>query len=89
MLLGLGVGAEGQFFRTLGLDIIDPQGQKFILKGYGLGGWLVPEGYMLHMPGFGSPSSIRRQISELIGESRTNQFFDSYRKNYVAEQDIR
>ena len=88
LLLGLsGVGRAG-FFRTQGFDIIDGNGNQFILKGYGLGGWLVPEGYMLHAPGFGSPSSIRRQIVELIGEEETNKFFAEYRKNYVTEADI-
>ena len=76
------------FFKTLGFDIVDPDGNKFILKGYGLGGWLVPEGYMLHTPGFGSPSSIRNQIVDVIGEEETKKFFELYRKNYVTEKDI-
>jgi hypothetical protein len=76
------------FFKTLGLDIVDSDGNKFILKGYGLGGWLVPEGYMLHVPGYGSPTSIRNKIIDLIGEEETDKFFELYRKNYVAEKDI-
>ncbi len=76
------------FFKTLGYNIVDNDGNPFVLKGYGLGGWLVPEGYMLHTPGYGSPSSIRSQIVELIGEENTNEFFELYRKNYVAEKDI-
>ncbi|MCD6440786.1 MAG: cellulase family glycosylhydrolase [Candidatus Marinimicrobia bacterium] len=76
------------FFKTLGLDIVDSDGNKFILKGYGLGGWLVPEGYMLHVPGYGSPTSIRNKIIDLIGEKETDKFFELYRKNYVAEKDI-
>jgi len=76
------------FFKTFGFDIVDSNGNSFILKGYGLGGWLVPEGYMLHDPGFGSPSSIRNQIVELIGAENTAEFFELYRKNYVSEKDI-
>jgi len=76
------------FFKTLGMDIVDSDGNKFILKGYGLGGWLVPEGYMLHVPGYGSPTSIRNKIIDLIGEEETDKFFELYRKNYVAEKDI-
>jgi len=76
------------FFKTLGMDIVDSDGNKFILKGYGLGGWLVPEGYMLHIPGYGSPTSIRNKIINLIGGDDTNEFFELYRKNYVAEKDI-
>jgi endoglucanase len=76
------------FFKTFGFDIVDSDGNPFILKGYGLGGWLVPEGYMLHDPGYGSPGSIRNQIIELIGEENTTEFFELYRKNYVSERDI-
>ena len=79
---------QAGFFKTLGFDIVDPDGNQFILKGYGLGGWLVPEGYMLHTPGYGSPSSIRNQIIDVIGEEEADKFFELYRKNYVAEADI-
>ncbi|HDP67608.1 MAG TPA: carbohydrate-binding protein [Candidatus Marinimicrobia bacterium] len=77
------------FFKTLGFDILDTGGNKIILKGYGLGGWLVPEGYMLHTPGHGSPSYIRNQIIDVIGAEETAKFFKLYRKNYVAEADIK
>jgi len=43
---------------------------------------------MLHDPGYGSPSSIRNQIVELIGEENATEFFELYRKNYVTERDI-
>ncbi len=88
ILVATSLRLEAQFFKTLGMDIVDPQSHPFILKGYGLGGWLVPEGYMLHMPGFGSPTSIRNQIIDLIGVANTDRFFAEYRKNYVAEKDI-
>ena len=76
------------FFKTRGMEILDLDKNPIILRGYGLGGWLVPEGYMLHVPGYGSPTSIRNRIVELIGEEATDQFFELYRKNYVAEKDI-
>jgi endoglucanase len=77
------------FFKTQGDTILDTQGQPILLRGVGLGGWLVPEGYMLHTPGFGSPSSIRAQFEGLIGAANTDQFFELYRANYVNEQDIK
>lgn len=87
VLLFFQLGAA-QFFHTLGLDIVDPQERPYLLKGYGLGGWLVPEGYMLHTPGYGSPSSIRNQILDLVGPEYTELFFQEYRRNYVTEKDI-
>jgi len=88
MVFFCGFSAQAGFFKTLGFDIVDPEGNKFILKGYGLGGWLVPEGYMLHIPGYGSPTSIRKRIIDLIGQDEADKFFDLYRENYVAEVDI-
>lgn len=78
-----------QFAKCQGKNIVDKNGQVLLLRGIGLGGWLVPEGYMLHIPGFGSPKSIHDLIQNLIGEANTEQFYQLYRANYVAEKDIR
>ena len=72
------------YFQTRGTEILDLAGQSIILRGVGLGGWLMPEGYMLHFPGYGSPTSIRRDIEVLIGAEDTETFFDRYRQYYVA-----
>jgi len=76
------------YLHCKGRDIVDSNDQKILLRGIGLGGWLVPEGYQLHIPGFGSPSSIRTMITELIGQENTAQFYQRYRANYVAAADI-
>jgi len=76
------------FLRQKGRIIVDASGQEVLLRGFGLGGWLVPEGYQLHIPGFGSPSSIRSRVAELIGEANTEEFFRLYTANYVTEKDI-
>jgi hypothetical protein len=80
---------SADFFRTEGKEILDQNGDPILLRGFGLGGWLVPEGYMLHTPGFGSPTSIRNQFISLIGEQKTDEFFELYTANYVNENDIR
>lgn len=76
------------YLKTQGRDIVDSNGQKILLRGFGLGGWLVQEGYQLRMPGFGSPSSIRKMIVDLIGQENADQFYQRYIANYVTEQDI-
>ena len=67
ILLGQG------FLRTDGPEIIDGNGDPILLRGFGLGGWLVPEGYMLHnkawIDGFESPTQIENHIVDL----RVNQ----------------
>jgi len=77
-----------QYLHTEGKKLVNGQGEEILLRGIGLGGWLVPEGYQLHIPGFGSPSAIREKIQELIGEQETGEFYSHYRENYVNKKDI-
>ncbi len=67
---------------------VNSQGKEVFFRGIGLGGWLVPEGYMLHMPGYGSPSAIDSQIVDVIGQTNAQIFWKNYRKNYVNQKDI-
>jgi endoglucanase len=77
------------FLKTKGKDIVDSTGQKVYLKGMGLGGWLVPEGYMLHCASeANSPTEIHNAIEALIGPAVTDEFFTTYRDNYVSAADI-
>ena len=90
-LLILPAQGEGQgFFRTEGTQILNREGNPVVMRSLGLGGWLVPEGYMLHVtaPDGGSPRTIRAQIADLIGEGGADRFFELYRAKYVAEKDI-
>jgi hypothetical protein len=55
----------------------------------GLGGWLVPEGYMLGMSAFAnSPTEINAKIVELVGQANADEFWRRYRANYVTKLDI-
>ena len=78
----------GQYVRCDGKSFVDSSGQELLLRGVNLGGWLVPEGYILHMPGFGSPSSIHSLIEEVLGPARTDSFFVRYRRQYYTAADI-
>lgn len=79
------------FYKTQGPNIIDASGKPVVLRGVGLGGWLMPEGYMLKIaaPDGGSPTSIKKQITALIGEQATQEFYTLYQNNYVQEADIK
>jgi hypothetical protein len=54
----------------------------------GLGGWLMPEGYMLHTPGYGSPTSIRAQVEDVLGADDAALFWETYEANYVERKDV-
>ncbi len=76
------------YLRRDGQEILDRDGNPILLKGLGLGGWLVPEGYMLHIPGYGSPSAIQNMIVDLVGEGVAQSFYNNYEQNYVNSSDI-
>ena len=78
------------YYTTTDIDILDPMGQPAVQKGLGLGGWLMPEGYMLHMdaPNGGGPTALFNQMVDLIGQADTEDFWALYRANYVQEEDI-
>ena len=80
------------FLHTEGKEIVEGNGEPILLRGFGLGGWLVPEGYMLinraWIEGFESPTQIENHILDLIGEEKSNEFWNEYRKNFVSRADI-
>ena len=79
---------HASYLHASGQNIVDSTGTPVLLRGYGLGGWLVPEGYMLHVPGYGSPSYIDSLVRDLIGAQFADQFWSDYRANYVTKEDI-
>jgi len=69
--------------------IVDGNGNEVLLKGMGLGNWLVQEGYMMQTSAFANAQwQIRAKISALIGETNTEAFYQSFRDNYITKRDI-
>ncbi len=81
--------ASGEgYFHARGTRLVGPDGQPAVLRGIGLGGWLMPEGYMLRVPGHGSPTTIREAAVDVAGEAGADRYFDLYRRTYVQEADV-
>ena len=80
------------FLHNVDGEIVEGNGEPILLRGFGLGGWLVPEGYMLHnqawISGFESPTEIENHVIDLIGFDAAEDFWNLYRENYVAQADI-
>jgi len=69
--------------------IVDGNGNEVLLKGMGLGNWLVQEGYMMQTSAFANAQwQIRAKISALIGETNTETFYQTFRDNYIKKADI-
>lgn len=80
----------GQSFLTVdGQDIVDASGSPHLLRGMGLGGWMLQEGYMLQTTEFANAQhKIREEITTLIGEEKTQVFYDAWLANHCTKTDI-
>lgn len=78
------------FLKAEGRKLINGKGREMVLRGVGLGSWLLPEGYMWRFPSPGDrPRRIERMITELIGEEKAKRFWEIYYDRYISEADIR
>jgi hypothetical protein len=77
------------FLHTQGQDIVNDKGEKILLRGVGLGNWLLPEGYMWKFGGQGDrPRRIEKITTDLLGQDEANRFWREFRENFVTEADI-
>ena len=77
------------FLTTSGASIVNGNGENVLLRGVGLGGWMVQEGYMLQTASFASPQhEIKETITELFGEEAAGVFFDAWLHSPCRVADI-
>src|SRR5690606_40622198 len=82
------VAGAKDFLRAQGTQIVDAGGKPVILRGMGLGGWMLQEGYMLDIDGVGTQRSIHARIAELIGPEKADAFYQAWRDNHTTKADI-
>ncbi len=81
-------GAQG-FLHRDHQKIVDGKGQNIVLRGLGLGGWMVQEGYMLKTGNFAGPQyKIKEKILATIGAEATEKFYQTYKDNGITKKDI-
>jgi aryl-phospho-beta-D-glucosidase BglC (GH1 family) len=69
--------------------MVDEQNDTILLRGVGLGNWLLPEGYMWHFGENGDrPRKIERIVEELTSPEFSENFWKKFRQNYITEADI-
>ena len=77
------------FLKTSNRIITDENNEKVILRGFGLGGWLVLEGYMWNaFIEHASTTNLENAVLDLVGEQKKDEFFNLYRENYITDKDI-
>lgn len=69
--------------------IMDKNGEPILLRGIGLGGWMLQEPYMLKAYSMTNETDIRKHIKELIGKEKTEEFYEAYLENGIQKEDVK
>ncbi|KAI0052171.1 glycoside hydrolase family 5 protein [Auriscalpium vulgare] len=73
------------FLRVSGTKILDEQGEELVLRGAGLGGWMMMENFISGFPG--CEFQIREALSEVLGEEKSEFFFDKFLEYFFTDAD--
>ncbi|MDO4283887.1 MAG: cellulase family glycosylhydrolase [Eubacteriales bacterium] len=91
------------FVRTKGTQIVDGNGERLILRGYGHGDWMNPEPFMMGIPfsmdmknqqGFRQPTRFDRArmvdygLRQLCGSAYAESFWPRWMRAQLGEADI-
>ncbi len=89
LLLVCSVSGRAQgFLRAEGKKIVNEKGENVLLRGIGLGGWMLQEGYMLRINKEAQQHRIRERFETLIGAEQTRQFYERWLSGHTRKVDI-
>lgn len=88
LLFVLSQGRAQGFLRAEGTKIVNEKGENILLRGIGLGGWMLQEGYMLKINKESQQYRIRERLEELMGPKQTQEFYDMWLANHTRKVDI-
>ena len=78
-----------QNLKTEGKTIINQEGNEVILRGMGLGGYMLMEGYMMQSSDVADTQwEFRARLEDLMGVQKTDEFFDAWLANHVTQADV-
>ena len=76
------------YLRADGKRIVNGRGENIILRGIGLGGWMIQEGYMLHLNAEGQQYRIRERITAILTKEQTAEFYKAWLSNQTTKSDM-
>ena len=77
--------ASTAVIRTSGSNFLGPDGEPLLLRGVCLGGWLNMENFIT---GYAANETLmRREVRKVIGDDRTDRFFDRLLTQFFGEPD--
>lgn len=78
------------FVHRSGTELVDGGDRPLLLRGMGIGNWMLPEGYMWKFgPGAESPREIEALTERLLGAEAAAEFWAGFRANFFAEDDVK
>lgn len=70
--------------------MVDGTGRPLLLRGMGIGNWMLPEGYMWQLsPGAESPRQIEALFADLVGPEAAARFWAGFHAAFFNEDDVR
>ena len=81
---------QGQgFLHVKEKAIVNGKDENVILRGMGLGGWMLQEGYMLRVQKIGQQQHvIKKNMEVLIGKEKTAEIYDAWLMNHTRKIDV-
>src|SRR6516162_6530815 len=76
------------FLHAKDARIVDGQQHEITLRGMGLGGWMLQEGYMLGVRSNGTQHSIKARITDLVGKEDCDKFYQLWLQNDMTRDDV-
>lgn len=77
------------FLKADGKRIVNEKGEDVLLRGIGLGGWMLQEPYMFQLSDVArTQTEIKSKISELIGQKNCDEFYTHFLNNMITEKDV-
>ncbi|RYD87225.1 MAG: glycosyl hydrolase family 5, partial [Sphingobacteriales bacterium] len=81
------IKAQG-YLKANGKRIVNEKGENVLLRGIGLGGWMLQEGYMLGLYAEGQQYKIRERIEALTSKQQADEFYAAWLNNHTTKADI-
>lgn len=77
------------FVHVLDGRLVNGRGEPILMRGVGIGNWMLPEGYMwLLEPGPNSPRLLEEFVASLTGAEYAETFWDRFRSEYFTQDDV-
>jgi endoglucanase len=76
---------QNKFLTTQGTKLVDRDGKTFILRGFGLGGWMNMENFITGYPA--NETAQRQVIYDVLGEEKYELFFERFLECFFTEDD--